>query len=249
MAKIYGAKVSRKGFDVNTASDKQLAFSSQWPLLPIDAEGTKVVTKDTPYDESLYTHGLGYVPVFMYWYEVGGKRYPISDFLYFNIWADDTELYIDDTPLTSSGTIHWQIYRRPMLTEYDSGNITSTDATETDSGDYGIIVSLPGKDVSSTDMRDFSIRSDMRQLMVHKTGYFDDSSNGAEITHNLGYKPMYWFYVANTDRNGAGKYSLQYQADDFTVSATDTTLTYTYYGYPFFYTAYLIFKDPINEVG
>jgi len=244
-----GLKVSRKGFDVNKASDKQLAFSSEWPLLPIEAEGTKAVVKNTSYDETLYTHGLGYVPVFMYWFEVSSKLYPISDFIYFNIWADDTELYLDDTPLTSSGTIHWKVFRRDMLTEYDSGNLQSTDATETDSADIGLLVSNPGSDVWSSDLRDFSVRSDMRQLMIHKTGYFDDSTNGAEITHNLGYNPMYWFYVANTDRNGAGEYSLAYQADDFVVSASDTTLTYTYFGFPFFYTAYLIFKDPVNEVG
>jgi len=244
-----GIKVSRQGFDVNTASDKQLAFNSEWSLLPIEAEGTIDIVKDTPYDESLYTHNLGYVPVFMYWFEVSSKLYPISDFLYFNIWADDTELYIDDTPLTNSGTIHWRVFRRNMLTDYDSGNYISTDITETDDGNFGIKVTLPGSDVTSTDNRDFSVRSDLRQLMVHKTGYFDDSTNGAEITHNLGYKPMYWFYTENTNRNPAGAYSLQYQADDFTISATTTTLTYTYYGFPFLQQAYLIFKDPVNEIG
>jgi hypothetical protein len=244
-----GIKVSRQGYDVNKASDKQLAFSSEWPLLPIEAEGTKAVTVSTAYDESLYTHGLGYVPVFMYWLEVSGKRYQIGDFLYTNIWADDTELYIDDTPLYSTGTIHWQIYRRPMLTEYDSGSLVSTDATEEDTGDLGILVSQSGKSVWSDDKRDFSVRSDVRQLMIHKTGYYDDSTNGAEITHNLGYAPMYWFYIENTNRNPAGAYSLAYQADDFTISADTTTLTYTYYGHPFLQAAYIIFKDPLGDIG
>jgi len=244
----YGAKVSRQGFDVKDASDKQLAFSSNWPLLPIEAEGTKSLSLNTTYDESLYTHGLGYTPVFMYWLENGGKRYPISDFLFFNIWCDDTELYIDDYTF-SSGTLHWKIFRRPLLTEYDSGNYNSTDATEKDSGDYGLLVSLPGKSVYSQDKRDFSVRSDVRQLMIHKTGYFDDTTNGANITHNLGYPPMYWFYTENTNRNPSGAYSLQPQTDDFTISANTTTQTYTYFGFPFLQHAYLIFKDPLNEVG
>jgi hypothetical protein len=136
-----------------------------------------------------------------------------------------------------------------MLTEYDSGSLVSTDATEEDTGDLGILVSQSGKSVWSDDKRDFSVRSDVRQLMIHKTGYYDDSTNGAEITHNLGYAPMYWFYIENTNRNPAGAYSLAYQADDFTISADTTTLTYTYYGHPFLQAAYIIFKDPLGDIG
>jgi hypothetical protein len=248
MAKIYGVKASRQGFDVDTASDKQLAFSSQWPLLPIEAEGTKSVTASTAYDQTLYTHGLGYVPAFMVWFEISGKRYPISNGTFLNIWVDDTELHIDDTP-ASSGTIHWKLFRRDLLKNYDSGTLVSTDATEKDSSDYGLIVSLPGKSADSTDKRDFSIRSDVRQLMIHKTGYYDDSTNGRVVTHSLGYQPMYWLYLANTDKNPANSYSLAYQADDFRVFATTSTLTYVYYGFPFFKSAYIIFKDPVNAIG
>ena len=35
----YGIRVSRSGYDVDIASDKQLALSSDWPLLPLEAEG------------------------------------------------------------------------------------------------------------------------------------------------------------------------------------------------------------------
>lgn len=244
----YGIKASRTGFDVNTASDKQLAFSSQWPLLPIEAEGSFEVTAEDELDEVVFTHNLGYVPVFMYWLETGGKRYPVGSFWYTNFYATTTTLHIKDYIL-ASGTFHWKIFRRPLLTEYAAKTIVSTDATETDSKDYGIFVSLPGKSVHSTDKRDFCVRSDTRQLMIHKTGFLDDSTNGGRIIHNLGYQPMYWFYTENIFNNPAGAYSLQYQADDFTISTTDTTLTYTFYGFPFLKHAYLIFKDPVNQVG
>lgn len=244
-----GIKVSRQGYDVNKASDKQLAFSSEWPLLPIEAEGTFDVTNGTSYDESIYTHGLGYVPVFMYWLEVSGKLYQISDFIFPNVWIDDTELYIDDYFLSSSGTLHWKIFRRDLLTNYDSGNLISTDATEEDSGDIGILVSQPSKSVWSNDKRDFSVRSDTRQLMIHMTGYTSSGTLTGTIEHDLGYQPMYWFYGENTNRNPSGSYSLIQQADDFTVTATTTELSWRLYTPPGINWAYLIFKDPVNEVG
>ena len=243
-----GIKVSRQGYDVHTASDKQLAFTSEWPLLPIEAEGTFDITTSSSYDEDITTHNLGYVPVFMIWVETSSKKYCVGSAFPYNIYATTTKLHIADTAF-DTGTIHYKIFRRPLLTEYDAGNLISTDATEKDSGDLGLIVSLPGEDVSSTDKRDFGVRSDMRQLMIHKTGYFDNSTNGANVTHNLGYKPMYWFYTENTFYNPAGAYSIQSQTDDFIISATDTTLTYTFYGYPWLQHAYLIFKDPLNEAG
>jgi len=245
---MHGIKVSRQGFDVKTASDKQLAFSSEWPLLPIEAEGTFNMTIGNSYNEVLYTHNLGYQPVFMAWYEISGQKYAISKLLVYNVYSTTTTLHINDFAL-DTGVLHWKVFRRPLLTAYDAGNIVSTDATEKDSGDLGIVVSLPGKDISSTDKRDFGVRSDVRQLMIHKTGYFDNSTNGANIAHNLGYQPMYWFYTENINRNPAGAYSFQMQTDDFVISANNTTLTYTFFGFPFLRHAYLIFKDPVNLEG
>lgn len=63
-----GVKVSRIGYDVNTASDKQLAFSSEWPLLPIEAEGDLTINPPVGgpgmVNQDIFTHNLGYEPVF-----------------------------------------------------------------------------------------------------------------------------------------------------------------------------------------
>jgi len=247
---MYGAKVSRKGFDVSTASDKQLALSSEWPLLPIEAEGTFNVVAGETYNEVIYTHNLGYIPVFMYWQEIGGKRYVVGREFFLNIYTTTTTIHLNDTIIRDTATIHWKVFRRPLLLNYDAGNIISTDASKKDSGDYGLLVSLPEKGVSSTQKRDFGVRSDTRQLMIHKTGYFGVGTGGSTITHNLGYQPMYWFFIENSYQNPTGAYSLQYQADDFVVSATTTALYWQFYGDPSaIATAYLIFKDPINQVG
>lgn len=241
---MTGAKVSRKGFPVETASDKQLAFSSDWPLLPIEAEGTySIASGSHTYD--IFTHNLGYFPVFSVWAEYGGKRFHMPG---------QTGTYITTSKLAYNGysgfayTLHYKIYRRPLRTNYTADNLISTDATETDSGDYGILVSLPGKDISSTDKRDFGLRSDTRQLMIHKSGYEDDVLTGS-VAHNLGYKPAYWFFIQyGTDLD---RYAPVAPTDDFVISSDNTDLTWNFYAFPYteFNWAYVIFKDPVNQNG
>lgn len=240
---MYGAKVSRTGFDVKTASDKQLAFSSEWPLLPIEAEGSyNIASGSQTYD--IFTHDLGYYPVFSCWREISGKRFHMPE---------QSGPYVTTSKIAYDGwsadayTLHWKIYRRALRTDYTADTLVSTDATEKDSGDWGTLVSLPGKDVSSTDKRDFGIRSDVRQLMIHQSGYSDDVLTGT-VTHNLGYKPIYWFYLQYGDSND--RYRPVAPTDDFVISSSDTQLTWTFYTFPYteFNWAYIIFKDPVNEV-
>jgi hypothetical protein len=242
MASTHGVKVSRAGYDVKEASDKQLAFSSEWPLLPIEAEGSyNIAAGSQTYD--IYTHSLDYYPVFSVWREVSGKRYHESA---------QSGTYVTTSKLAYDGwsedafTLHWKVYRRPLRLNYTAENISTTDATEKDSGDYGVIVSLPGKDISSTDKRDFGVRSDVRQLMIHKTGY-EDSTLTETITHNLGYKPIYWFFI-ETDWN-PNRYYCVAPTDDFVLSASDTQLTFEFFSFTPQNWAYLIFKDPVNLNG
>lgn len=244
---MHGTKVSRKGYPVETASDKQLAFSSEWPLLPIEAEGTIQVTNNTSYDQVLYTHNLGYPPIFMIWEENGGKLYSGGKELIYNIYVTSTTVHLEDF-IIEDCTLHWKIFRRPMLTTYDSGTLVSTDATEKDSGDYGILVSLPGKDVESTDKRDFSIRSDVRQLMVHLSGYTTEIGLTGSVTHSLGYQPMYLLYI-EAGRNPSGAYSISTDTGDFAITVTDTTFSWEFFGEDGFKYAYILFKDPLTTVG
>lgn len=240
----HGVKVSRKGYDVKNASDKQLAFSSEWPLSPIEAEGSYSISSGSQtYD--IYTHNLGYYPVFAVWMEVGGKRYHLPE---------QSGSYVTTSKLAYDGysasafTLHWKVFRRPLRTEYEADSLVSTDATEKDSGDFGLKVSLPGKDVHSTDKRDFSVRSDVRQLMIHKSGYSDSTLSGT-VTHNLGYKPMYWFFTETP--YVADRYYPIAATDDFVVSASNTQLSWELFGLPsnLYDWAYIIFKDPVNQVG
>ena len=63
----------------------------------------------------------------------------------------------------------------------------------------GLRFTKPGKDISSTDPRDFTIHSDYNILKVAEEGYgsFGAVAGGeqtVDISHNLGYKPIVWYY-------------------------------------------------------
>jgi hypothetical protein len=244
----YGIKTSRIGYNVHTASDKQLAFSSQWPLLPIEAEGEQTFTPEEGGEwltEDIYTHGLDYTPVFMVERISGDPfAFPLS------FYCNGTKLYLDAYMLEET-TVKWKIFRRPIQTKYTSENTDVTDATQGEDSDYGILVSLPGKDIKSTDKRDFSIRSDVRQLMIASSDYSTEPVSGMETTHNLGYKPIYLAYVGTLDDEGdpiEGEYRLGSEADDFTLTASTTEFEMVIYGLPV-NMAYILFKDTLTESG
>lgn len=244
----YGIKTSRVGFDVHTASDKQLAFSSSWPLLPIEAEGDITLTPEAGggwVTEDFHTHSLGYTPIFMV-ERVSGTP------LYFPLYihCNATKIWFDGY-LEAAITFKWKVFRRALKTNYEAPNTDVTDATQETDSDYGILVSLPGKSVYSTDKRDFGVRSDVRQLMVAKSGYTAEPTNQLVVTHNLGYKPMYWTYIQAQDWETGpieNEYRLGSEADDLVLTATTTTMTITLYaeGQNF---AYIIFKDTLTANG
>lgn len=235
-----GVKVSRIGYDVNTASDKQLAFSSEWPLLPIEAEGDLTINPPGggPGNVSvdIYTHNLGYNPVFYVQRTSGGPFFPG--------WTScDTDKLYFSGYVSSAINLKWKVFRRNLLTNYLSGNYNTTDATKVVDGDYGIFISLPGKSISSTNKRDFAIRSDVRQLMIHQSGYVNSPAQ-LVITHDLGYQPMYLIFA----KSGT-EYQALTQSGSTGVSATNTQLTVDDYGASIADWAYIIFKDTLTTNG
>ena len=64
----YGLKVSKDGYDVLTATDEELAFSTKYSLQKIFLQGNIIVV-GTPSTEviSSVAHNLGYKPAFLVW--------------------------------------------------------------------------------------------------------------------------------------------------------------------------------------
>ncbi len=62
---------------------------------------------------------------------------------------------------------------------------------------FGIKTTRPGKDISSTDIRDFTIHSDYNIFKIAEEGSGTASLNvgwSLTVSHNLGYKPQVFFY-------------------------------------------------------
>lgn len=71
MAKNYGIKISKPGFDVKTCADKDLVFSSKFDTFRVHSTGIGSLTSDaTNTKTATISHSLGYVPAFMVFTEV-----------------------------------------------------------------------------------------------------------------------------------------------------------------------------------
>lgn len=106
----YGIRISKQGVDVKTGADKDMVFTSKYPVLKgsISGEGSIVVTVDAGYAVVTIPHGLGYAPVpKAYAHEEGFDYYgemPVSDYIEvteydsysinWDIESDNTNVYL-----------------------------------------------------------------------------------------------------------------------------------------------------------
>lgn len=70
MTKHYGIKISKPGYDVKTATDNQLVFSSKFDTFRVHSTGTGSFTADGTTKTATIAHSLGYTPAFMVFSEV-----------------------------------------------------------------------------------------------------------------------------------------------------------------------------------
>lgn len=214
----YGLRASQKGYDVQEASDSQLLFSSSWPLLKIEQQGS-FNTNDVTVAETVYTHNLGYKPFFIIYETTDGtSRYatPLFDGTQFGV--NTTELkFFGSYFRTGAKTFYYYIFRLPLTTDYEAPIINETDTTRSLIDNYGLKVTKQGEDISSTDMRDYVIHSSCRSPMVHKVDNGGFTFNGTDYvfstTYSLSYLPWIRCFFNYADTIG-----------------TDTTYLYPYFG-------------------
>lgn len=199
--------IARAGYGVDDANDRELSFNSAWPLLPIEAEGVFEVNNTLTQPVTIYNHALGYAPIFKVFYESGGYYYPTPNpnILGNNCSVDTNNLIWRDVYFHASPmNLYWKIYRRPIEKNQDLDNYTLTGAT-TKSGEGGkLIIAMPNKETGSDDPRDIAFHSSWKQLIIDSSKYAladttDPSYYTITISHNLGYKPMYFTYYKDTN--------------------------------------------------
>lgn len=222
----YGIKVSQPG-ESASGPDQRLFFSSSWKVLPIinETSFTNAVASST-----VYTHDLGYVPLFLPYTIQRFQEAPTAGIASFNhtfggrVIADTTRIKIlEGGPSTTGRVITTSIN---IQEDYQAPSVNLEDVTARGDidRDYGIKVSLPGKDATSEDTRDFSIHSGTRTPMVHLIKNFVMPGGPATyiVQHNLGYQPMFFAYALI---DGVSGWQIVGTAGDTFTAANDTVVS------------------------
>jgi hypothetical protein len=156
----YGIKVSKPFHNVLTAGDADMLFSSSWPSLPVAYETTQEDKTGT----FTVTNPLGFVPFFQVWRFKDGvsKRYALGagDSIS-NVQVTSTEVSITEDFLDpGAADYHIKLYNINLSVAkiYDFTRPPATSSVDY-SPDYGIKVTKEGRDIESTDLRDFILHS------------------------------------------------------------------------------------------
>ena len=238
-------RVSRKGFDVFTCADNELLFSSDFPTLKIHMQGSFTVGAGA---STVVDHGLGYEPVFWVFSDFtnGAGKLTFDNTLSFGV--DKQSLKYD--PSRGSGGAcngYYFIFRRDINEAFTAPQYKTLGTKSSIKENYVFAISKEGKDVSSEDYRDFIIHSDTRNMLIHKSGVVEKDGIGTiTITHNLNYKPMYFWFLKSEFRPLFTPLLVLPNTDNswMPVTATPTTITVAT-NQPNAKYAYIIFKDPL----
>jgi len=253
-----GIEASLKNIDVKTALDYQKLFSSEWPMLKIAFHGTATVDLNGAADVTLFTHGLGYVPVFLIWVQSNdGTEVTMNSINQFKIDNDKLICHQEDWGGAFEVTIFYYIFRHELLTNFQAPFVEQNvkPATSSMVSDVGIKIALKGKSVKSTDPRDFVVHSSYKNLPIHQQGYGSQTipapppfvAVDVTIYHNLGYAPLTFFYLKRAGQN----YWEQIHSSQETAVDLDSLKAHfvalTVAGVQEY--AYIIFKDPLTLGG
>lgn len=204
MGSDFGIKLAQPGHDVTTAGDQELLFSSSWPVLKIIYEGVfSGLSSDNPL--ILVSHNLGYVPAFVAY--LPGSTYVLGGV---NVSADTKNIYWHPggggkAPFTVQVAII--VFDLNIEQNFVAPQIqVSTSAQAHGDDNFGIKLTKEGKDISSSDLRDYIIHSSSRGPMVHAVVNGLGNAKGPVgttknfvYTHDLPYNPMFFAYMQVSD--------------------------------------------------
>lgn len=229
----FGLKVSQKGFDAATCADNQLLFSSSFATLKIHAQAKITISVDTA-----IAHNLGYVPAFWVFYETSAEVIKIDT----SAQADATNLYLY---AFGGSTLYYYIFRHDLTTFVTQQNINLTPGSQNVVNDYGLKISKKTFDVKTTAKKNLVIDSSSRSHIIHESGYVDSTVDNFDVTHNLGYIPMFLAFLKNDVDTKVSSLNL---SGGLSGSWSDSAKIHLYNlaGFTTNWRGfYIIFKDPI----
>lgn len=243
----FGAKVSSPGYDVKSVADYLLQFSSSFPHIKINSTGNFSGT---------VTHGLGYAPFHFIATTNGAVDQHVG--INENYGVSTTQL----VRTFGSGTPRYYIFRLSLTDNYTAPIVTGGTTVATDNDDFGLKVSKEGKNINSTDMRDYSTHSSTKTILLHKVNEGAMSNTGSGlgweriVAHGLGYTPIAFAFIQpstnilgmNSSRYTiipppVGVAGLYYEVDSTNIYVTADTTFFT--GSP--RVSVVVMKDPYTK--
>ena len=200
----FGAKISQKGYDVETCPDDKVAFSSSFQTLKIHSQhSVQGIVPSSGVTTITITHNLGFYAPFLV-YEMsfdkftGGYARKIAGLDGARQYINRLEIDIPDTyPAPPGTTAQYNAYI--FLDDFrvvNEENIDTGSPTQNFGDDYGIKVSKEGYDVLTATDDQLVFSSSFFTEIIHKKGSFSPTSNIQDsITHNLGYVPSAMVYA------------------------------------------------------
>lgn len=193
-----GIKGSQLGYDVTSLQDYLQSFNSSWPHLKLS---------DTAVFSSNVSHGLGYPPFYIITSSAAdfGADGRVQQTAGDRFAVDSTTL----TRFSGASTPRYFIFRQDLTVDFTATTPTGTTPTSTVDRNFGFKLTKPGKDVTSTDMRDFSLHSSTIAPFIHMVKNVSMTNTGgglgleATVTHGLGYTPLAFVFM-KPNANGYG---------------------------------------------
>jgi hypothetical protein len=189
-----GIRITQAGVSAPFAADYQYVFNSDWPSLAIAFDTTITVLANAV--SNPIPHGLGFYPLTMAWFSVGGvsmgRFYGITIF-------DKTNVYIDNSQNSSDVVVNIKCYNTDISQPANYFLPQAPTLKTAYDPSTGIKVSKHGKSITSNDLRDFILHSRAQSpaLLVIKP-----VSNGSvSYTNPVGYTPWVLGFISPFNNN------------------------------------------------
>lgn len=190
----YGFKITKEGFDVDTATDDQLVLSSKFQNFVVVQEGSGTAPGGVGDQTISINNNLDFPTVFYVWEKAGWKA---------NSWRCNYKSYIDAGDsmklklVIPAGTDYYYMITNQRL----DSTVTSLAPT---GNNYGLKISKAGSDVDNATWDNISFISSKRNLQVwgsYEVGYTYFSGDGVvhapntyyefSVAHGKSYTPLF----------------------------------------------------------
>lgn len=247
-------KLAQPGYDVKTAGDEHLIYSSAWPMLKIYRQGS-YKTQNILTNQLILEHDLGFVPFFWYftnipinaWQNFGNYGIePRSEFMGpINLKMTDKKLTMQSQGSGGPGQLYYYIFALDLTKDYTAPIIKQGAPTGPRGLDHVFKIAKEGKDVSSDNLFDFVIHSRARSPLIHSVSPSPGAVKSFSVEHKLGYLPIFFAFQKNAD----GSYSPIYTGQGGATSLLSTENTVTFNTTGTAEVTIVILKDPflLNE--